>query len=354
MSNLLVVFLFKNFFPVLLTAFTCSLFVTPLIKKLSIKAKVYDKPSSRKIHKDPMPRLGGVAIFIGFFVAIIATLPINHSLIGVIIGTSMILVLGILDDIYSINPWLKLAGQIMAALVIYYFGISIGFISNPFGSMYYLGWMSLPVTVIWIVSITNTINLIDGVDGLAAGVAAISACVLFVVAVQMHQYVAAVMTVAIIGSSLGFLRFNYSPAQIFMGDSGAMFLGFILSVTSIIGVFKSTATLAIVIPVLILGIPISDTFMTIVRRMKNKKAIFKPDNNHIHHNLLDLGLTQKQVVFCIYMGSLFLGLLAIFLSNFSGTIAYAFFIISVICIYSILQVLRKKRKLIIAKLKMFL
>ncbi|MCP4051353.1 MAG: undecaprenyl/decaprenyl-phosphate alpha-N-acetylglucosaminyl 1-phosphate transferase [bacterium] len=346
--------IFSFYIPILITAFTVTIIITPLVKKLSIRAGLVDKPSERKIHQTPVPRMGGLAIFTGFIITVSVCLPFNKQLAGILSGGLIVLLVGILDDIFSLKPWIKLSGQITAALVVYHFGISISFISNPFGGMLFLSWLALPVTIIWIIGMMNIINLIDGLDGLAAGISAISAGALFIVALSTGQFVAATISIAILGSCLGFLRFNFWPAQIFMGDSGAMFLGYILATTSITGVLKSTITLSIAVPLIVLGIPVSDTLFAIFRRIKNKQALFKPDTEHVHHKLLDSGFSQKQVVFCSYIGSIILGLIAIFITKLSGFTAYIIFGICLFIFYQTFLIFRKNLFSILSKLNIFI
>jgi UDP-GlcNAc:undecaprenyl-phosphate GlcNAc-1-phosphate transferase len=346
--------LVKILSPVLLISFLVTSFVTPLVRKLALKANIIDKPTSRKLHAKPIPNLGGIAIFIGFAIASVCYKPMHETGWVIFLGASLIISLGMLDDIFTLKPWMKLIGQIVVATMTVSLGISIDFLTNPFGGVVCLQWLSMPITVLWIVAIINMINLIDGLDGLAAGIAAISACILALVAIITGQILAAVLTMAIIGACLGFLRYNFSPAQIFMGDVGSMFLGYILAVISIIGVLKSTIAFSLVIPLLIFGIPISDTLYAIIRRFKNGQAIFKPDNGHFHHRLIDLGMSQKQVVLFIYIVSMLLGLIAVFFSFLEGLEAYVFFIISMIAIITTVFLFRKKRSKFISILQLFL
>ncbi|MCT4585579.1 MAG: undecaprenyl/decaprenyl-phosphate alpha-N-acetylglucosaminyl 1-phosphate transferase [Peptostreptococcaceae bacterium] len=305
-----------------LIAFLVSYFSMPFVKKLAYKINAIDVPKdNRRVHKKPIPRLGGVAIFLGFSVALIISLDISTKLIGLLIGISIIILLGIIDDVKEISAKIKLLGQIIAAFVVILFGIKINFVTNPFvfsgGDYLYLGYLSIPITIIWIVGITNTVNLIDGLDGLAGGVSAISAITLTFIAFYNKQYDAAILLIALAGGALGFLPYNFNPAKIFMGDTGALFLGYVLAVVSIEGVIKSYAALAIFVPVLALGLPIFDTTFAIVRRAMNKKPIMQADKGHLHHRLLDKGLSQKQTVLIMYAISCFLGISAVVLTQAS-------------------------------------
>jgi UDP-GlcNAc:undecaprenyl-phosphate/decaprenyl-phosphate GlcNAc-1-phosphate transferase len=344
--------------PVFIIAFFTTMLLTPIVKKIAIRKNILDTPSERKMHKKPIPHLGGIAIYAGFIVSLLFSVTVLKiplsPLFGILIGSSIIVVLGLLDDIFSLKPTYKLLGQIFAAFATYSCGISINFITHPAGGIAYLDLLSLPLTIIWIVGIINTINLIDGSDGLAAGVSAISACVLTFVAFRMGQIPAAVLAIIIFGNCLGFLRYNFSPAQIFMGDTGSMFLGYLLATISIIGVLKTTITLSLVVPLLVLGIPILDTAFTIIRRMKNKQAIFKPDKGHFHHRLLNLGLSHKQVAIYIYICSILLGSFAIWISTLSGIQAYIALSFTIFTIATLSILIHKKKHKIKAALSLFL
>ncbi len=301
--------------PIGLLSFLITFLITPYIKKIAIKFKVIDAPSARKVHKIPIPKMGGLSFFLGFSISVLTLVPLDKTIFALLLGSTLIIILGILDDRYCLNPWVKLSGQIVIALITIYFGISIRYITNPInGGIFVLGWLSIPITILWIIGLINAINLIDGLDGLAAGVSGISAFVIIIIAISMGQYQIALLMTALLGGILGFLRYNFAPAKIFMGDTGSMFLGFLLANITIMGVLKSAITLALFIPLLIFGIPIFDTLFAILRRIKNKKSIMEADRKHLHHQLLDKGLSQKQVVIFIYFATFFLGLLAFLIS----------------------------------------
>lgn len=333
-------------------ALSVTFIATPIVKKIALKMGSLDYPSPRKIHDRPTPQLGGIAIYIGVIVACIATFNLSSQLLGIILGTSIALVTGILDDIVKLSPIQKLLGQVIAAIVTIKFGITITFLTSPFdGEMIYLGFMSTPITLLWLVGLMNTMNLIDGLDGLAAGVASISAVIITTVALATNQYMAAGIAIALLGSSLGFLKYNSSPAQIFMGDSGSMVLGYILAISSIIGVFKSTLTLSVVIPVLIMGIPISDTIFAIIRRIKNKQDIFQADTKHIHHRLLSEGFSTKETVWICYGLSLILGIIAFMMSLVTGLTAQVLFSCVVMLILVSVIAIRRNYKIIFTYLQ---
>jgi len=291
-----------------------------MVRAFAPEIGALDKPAERKIHSSIIPRNGGWAIYIGFLVAVLfglliggATGVIIHPkpILGILLGGSVVLIVGLLDDIYRLRPLIKLTFQIIGAIVAISFGVTITFVSNPLNGLLPLGLIGLPLTVIWIVGMTNAVNLIDGLDGLAAGVTAISAATLFFVALRTHQLGAALMMLALAGAALGFLRYNFFPASIFLGDAGSYFLGFVLAASSIIGVFKTTLVVALVVPVIILGVPIFDTTFAILRRIREKKSPFAADDKHIHHLLLRAGLNQREAVMSIYIVCFILSVIAL-------------------------------------------
>lgn len=296
---------------IFLISFGITYLAIPLNISFAIKIGAIDRPDARKIHLKPIPRLGGLAMYLSFVIMVFINLLIHKIIIGILIGATLITIVGILDDLISLKPLVKLFCQIMIALITYQFGIAIEFITSPFGGILYLGWLSLPITVFWIIGMINTINLIDGLDGLAAGIVAISTVVISIVAISMGQIQIGMISITILGICLAFLRYNFFPAKIFMGDTGSMFLGYILAVMTIIGVMKSTITLSLAIPLLALGIPIFDIVLAIARRLKNKQHIMQADNKHLHHRLLKMGLSQKQVVLLLYSASAILGISAL-------------------------------------------
>jgi len=304
-------------------AFTIALavayFATPKVKEIAIKAGAMDAPDARKVHKEPIPRMGGLAIYLGFVLAVLASMHVNREIAGLLIGGTVILAVGIIDDMKQISAKTKLFGQILAAMLPILFGVKIEWLTNPFGDMIYLDYLATPLTVLWFVSLTNTVNLIDGLDGLAAGVSTIAAITILLVALQQHLWIVAILTAALAGSALGFLQHNFNPAKIFMGDTGSMFLGYMLAGISVMGTVKSAATIALIVPIVALGLPIMDTAFAIIRRYSHGHPIFKPDKGHLHHRLLEMGLTQKQAVLLMYTISSCLGLSAILLTEVSKT-----------------------------------
>ena len=311
-----------------LIALVVAFAITPGVIFLADKTGAMDEPDARKVHKKPIPRIGGLGIYVAFMAAVLIIMAytdvpddVMHGMIGLLVSGTLIVLLGLIDDYKNLPAKVKLAGQIAAACVLVAFDVRIDFVTDPFGDFLYLEYLAIPATVFWIVGITNTVNLIDGLDGLAAGVATIAAVTIFLVAMQQGFTVVAVLTAALAGSAFGFLYYNFNPARIFMGDTGSMFLGFMLAGISIIGAVKSAATIALIVPILALGLPILDTTFAIVRRYRGGVPIFKPDKGHLHHRLLDLGFTQRQAVLLMYIISALLGLSAVALTEVSTGIA---------------------------------
>lgn len=302
-----------------ITAVLISFLLTPFVKKWAEKVGAMDIPKdSRRVHKIPTPRLGGLAIYFSFLISVVAFGLVDKKLFGVLIGATIIVIMGYFDDIKPLSAKFKFFIQVLAAILVVSYGIKIDVVTNP---LYFINddrWISLgmwsyPITVLWIVGVTNAINLIDGLDGLAAGVSTIASTTLFIVALftTPSQPVIAMLALLLAGSTAGFLPYNFNPAKIFMGDTGALFLGFMLSVISIMGVLKSAAALAILVPVVAIGFPIFDTLFAMVRRVANGKSMMEPDKGHMHHRLLDKGLSQKQAVLTLYSISAVLGISAV-------------------------------------------
>jgi UDP-GlcNAc:undecaprenyl-phosphate GlcNAc-1-phosphate transferase len=290
--------------------------LTPSVKKLAIKVGAVDRPNARKVHTHIIPRLGGLAIYIGFLAGVLYSMPMNHEMLGLLLGCTAIVCVGIWDDICNIPAKVKLVGQILSAAIPVAFGIQIEWLTNPFGNLIILPEVvAIPLTIFWIIGFTNTVNLIDGLDGLAAGVSFIASISMFLMAVSMNQYLPAMIIISMAGAALGFLQYNFNPAKIFMGDTGSMLLGYTMAVTAVLGLVKTAATIALVVPVIALGLPILDTLFAIIRRKMSGVPIFTPDKGHLHHRLLALGLSQKQAVLIMYCVSIVLGIVAIFVAN---------------------------------------
>jgi UDP-GlcNAc:undecaprenyl-phosphate GlcNAc-1-phosphate transferase len=304
----------------LLAALVISFLMTPVVKTFAYKVGAIDVPKdNRRMHKVPVPRLGGLAIFIGFMVSILLFVEINREMKSILLGAVIIVVLGVVDDIMALPAMLKFVVQIAAALIPALNGVQILAFSNPnifSESLYWvLGGLSVPFTVLWIVAITNAVNLIDGLDGLANGVSAISATTMLVIALVGGQTQVSIVLAALVGACVGFMPYNMNPAKMFMGDTGATFLGFILATMSIQGLFKYYAVISFVVPFLILGLPIFDTAFAFIRRIAHGQSPMHADRSHIHHRLIDMGLNQKQAVATLYVISAILGLSAVVLTT---------------------------------------
>ncbi|WP_311650415.1 glycosyltransferase family 4 protein [Selenomonas artemidis] len=312
-----------------------ALFLTPVVISFARRTGALDAPDARKVHVRPIPRIGGIGIYAAFMVSVLVQMSISDlspelmtSLWGLLAGGTIIVAIGIIDDYRDLPAKVKLLGQILAACVLVIgFDVRIDVITDPLGDFIYLEYFAIPATIFWVVGLTNTVNLIDGLDGLAAGVSSIAAVTIFLVAMEEGIPFVAMITAALAGAAIGFLYYNFNPARIFMGDTGSMFLGFMLAGISVIGAVKSAATIALIVPILALGLPILDTTFAIVRRARNHRPIFKPDKGHLHHRLLAHGFTQKQAVLLMYVVSALFGLCALALTAVSTQAALLIIII---------------------------
>lgn len=304
----------------LVIAGVVSWLLTPLVKAFSIKVGAVDVPKDdRRMHDHPIPRLGGLAIFLGFIFSMLVMVPLDRAKQGMLLGVVIIVVLGIFDDIYALSAKLKFVVQIIAALIAVLFGNRIDVLSNPniFSSepLWNLGVWAIPITVIWIVAVTNAVNLIDGLDGLACGVSTISSLSMLIISLLVSELDVAIIMAALVGACIGFLPYNFNPAKIFMGDTGATFLGFIMATMSVQGMFKMYNIISFVVPFLMLGLPIFDVCFAVIRRISKGQSPMAPDRSHVHHKLIDLGLSQKQAVGVLYVISAILGLSAVVLTT---------------------------------------
>ena len=300
---------------------------TPIVRVIAYRIGAIDVPKDdRRMHKVPTPRLGGLAIYFAFVLSVILFYDTTNTTIAMLIGCTIIVIMAMLDDVFKLPAVTRFIIQIAAAVVVVSQGVLIERI-NIFGRYIHFGYLAIPITIIWIVGLTNAVNFIDGLDGLACGLSSISAVSLFVVTLIIGDYQVALLIAILAGSCLGFLPFNVNPAKIFAGDTGAMFLGFILSVVSIQGVFKTHAVLTFVIPFLILGVPIFDTLFAIVRRLLTGRHPFSSDRGHLHHRLVDMGFTHKQAVRILYAVSALLGISSIMFVT--QKIVFALIIISI-------------------------
>jgi len=304
-----------------------SFIITPLVKKFAIRINAIDVPKDeRRVHCKPVPVMGGLAIYISFVIGVTLYNGIlTTSQLGIIIGATIIVMGGMIDDIKDLSPKYKLLIQIMGAVCLLMSGVRISILTNPFREFYpYLniGWINIPVTIIWIVAVTNAFNLIDGLDGLAAGIAFIACVTLMIVSIINGRLEPAFLTAVLSGAILGFLPYNFNPASIFMGDTGSQLLGFLLAAISIEGSIKSATAFVVAVPILAFGLPIYDTLFAMIRRKSNGKPIMQADKGHLHHRLLDMGLSQKQAVIIMYFISAALGGAAILAMQISNQRAY--------------------------------
>ena len=316
-------------------SFAVTFLCVPLAKRLAFKLNAIDYPSARRVNKKPMPRMGGIAMFMGVMVALIFELIGEHffgwhelyrsarflqvDYPGVLLGLAIVCFVGAIDDVRSLRPRTKLFGQIVGACVIVASGVLLASIKNPFAPGFIeFGWFAYPLTVFYLVAFMNVINLVDGLDGLAAGIVAIASLALFMIAIGKYRSETAMFAIALLGATLAFLRFNFSPASIFMGDSGSLFLGAMIGVISLLGVIRSPTVIVLAASLIIAAIPIMDTFVAIVRRIKNHQPIQQADAKHLHHKLLSEGFSPRKSVLIVYAWTAFLALGAYLISNSYG------------------------------------
>lgn len=316
-------------------SYIIGVFIVPLVIEFSQREGLVDMPNERKIHKFPISRLGGVAIWASamltfLFLVLLSYYPYGSLLSGILLGGSLMFLLGLVDDVYNLNAKFKLVIQLSIATIVYLLGVQIDTIFNPFGETIHLGLLSYPITLLWIVGITNAVNFIDGVDGLAGSVITVSSITLALISVAITpaQPITALIAFILAGSMLAFLTFNFNPAKIFMGDSGALFSGFLLATLSIAGVMKG-ATLAVLLPFLVLAVPIMDITFSSFRRIMKGTSPFVADAEHIHHKLLKAGLSQKKTVAVLTLVAITGGALATY---FTGTLKNYFIYIAILII----------------------
>lgn len=301
-----------------LVALAVSILVTPVAIRLAPKIGAVDIPlDNRRMHTKTMPRFGGLAIFAGSTAAMLIFLKFDPRVVTIVMGGVLIYILGVIDDIKHLSAKVKFLGQTFVALIMYVNGIRIEFLTNFFGEgNSQLGdVLCFIITMVWIVGITNTVNLIDGLDGLAAGTAAIASLCIAYTAYIHGTYLAAGAMLALAGAALGFLPYNFYPAKIFMGDGGSLYLGFMLATLSVLGTVKSATLVTMIIPVLVLGVPIFDTFFAIFRRFVNKRPIMEADKGHLHHRLMKLGYGQRRATLMLYGITAIMGVAAVLFSR---------------------------------------
>ena len=307
----------------LAVAFLIAFAATPAVMSLAHKINAIDVPrDKRRVHKKPIPLIGGLAIFYGFIISVLCFAELDRETAGILIGSVIIVTVGMIDDAIDMKAIVKLLCQIIAAVIVVYSGVRIEQFANPFARwfggppyIYMNYWISVAVTVIWIVGICNAVNLIDGLDGLAVGVSSIAAICMLILTLLSQNVNVAIITAAVAGACFGFLPYNFNPAKIFMGDTGALFLGYILACISIQGFLKLSAIISFAVPIIVLGLPIFDTLFAIVRRVLTGRSPMSPDRGHLHHRLLDMGFSQKQTVAILYTITAVLCLTAVVVST---------------------------------------
>ena len=312
-------------------AFLVTVAVIPLVIKIAFRFNIVDKPNhKRKVHNRVIPYLGGLAIFLGVVAGFFASGLYQQKLLSISFGAILIVITGLIDDKYDLPARFKLIAQIMVAIIVVRSGlIMIDVLNIPFFGRVELGFWGYILTVIWIVAITNAVNLIDGLDGLAAGISSIGIATIAVMAALGGKMMIFTLCLVLLGSTLGFLIYNFYPAKIFMGDTGSMFLGYSIAVFSVLGIYKSVTLFSLIVPITLLGVPIFDTIVAIFRRIRNGTPISAPDRGHLHHRLLDLGLSQRKTVLIIYAFGFIFGVGAILLSHATiwGTIIGIFILL---------------------------
>ena len=317
-----------------------SFTLTPLVRVFAYKIGAIDIPKdNRRMHKKPTPRIGGLAIFIAFLIATFVFCRVNPTMVAIWTGGALLVFIGVLDDCFGLNAWLKLLVQITAAVIAISQGVVIEHI-NFFGRHIGFGYLSIPITMIWIVGLTNAINLIDGLDGLACGISAICSVSLFAVTLLFAEPEFALITAIIAGCCIGFLPFNANPAKIFMGDAGALFLGYAFAILSISGIFKLHAIISFVIPLSIFGLPLFDTTLAFTRRILKGKSPFSADRGHLHHKLVDMGFGHKQTVRILYAVCGILGISAILFTD-RNLYKAGFVVIAALIVFIIVYALLK-------------
>ena len=284
-----------------LLALAIVVLLTPAVGGMARLLGAVDAPGGRRLNRRPVPRLGGLALFLGIFVPALAFLPFSHETRGMLLGAAVAVTVGAVDDFRGLRWYEKLAGQLIAAGIPISFGIWVDRFTFPFLGIHALPeWAGAPLTLIWIVAIMNMVNFLDGLDGLAAGVAAIAGLTFAVIALSLAKTDAAILAAIVFGACVGFLRHNFYPARIFMGDSGALLLGFVLATISVQGLLKTAATVALFFPLLVLAVPIVDTTFVVMRRLKHGEHVFEGDQAHLHHRFLRRGFSQPRAAFTIW------------------------------------------------------
>lgn len=338
-----------------LVAGVVTIALVPVAKRLAIRFDAIDYPSARRVNMLPVPRLGGVAIFGGIVAALVCLMVgmqffgwsnpfmphdgITVNYVGVLVGIAFMFGVGVVDDVVDLSPKVKMAGQVVAACIVAASGLLLSDIHNPIGEGYIeFGWVSYPLTVFYLVAFANVINLIDGLDGLAAGITAISATTILVFAVVTHRPDAAMFSVLLLGACIGFLKSNFYPASIFMGDSGALLLGFSLGIISLFAVARSALFVSLLVPILAAGVPILDTFFAIIRRKREHRPIDEADKGHIHHRLMKAGFSQRTTVLIMWAWTAMLALCGMVITVADNLVRIPIFIVAAgVTVYAIVK-----------------
>lgn len=315
----------KTYLAMFLVSLLRAWLATPWVRRLALHLGALDHPGDRKVHAEVMPRMGGLAVFAGFCLPWLAFLLLKNRVSGIfaeywemfwalLAGGTAMLLLGIYDDLKGLKATPKFVVQVAVAVALYYAGFRITRITNPFGPAIELEWLSLPLSVLWMVGITNAINLLDDIDGLATGVTACIAMSLALINMVHGNVIVALLTLALAGASFGFLPFNSSPARIFLGDTGSLFMGLLLACIGILSLFKAATVSFILVPLLVFGLPLFDTTSVMLGRLRRGTPLFQGDQSHVHHRLLRAGMNHRQASYYLYAVTLLLAGLAIFIS----------------------------------------
>lgn len=320
-SNMISLSLFLSFFT--------SILITPLVKKIALRINAIDRPDQRKVHQSSMPRLGGIAIYISFLVGLVLISSYFPFPLLLIVGSLIILITGILDDMIGLSPKLKILGQLIAASIIILFGDVQISLFTWVKTEWLQQYLSYGLSLLWVLFITNSFNLIDGLDGLASGISSIILLVISIYSMNQGLYIVSIVCLLLLSSILGFLLHNFYPATIFLGDTGSLFIGYMISIITLL-VFDTSSFSSLIIPLIIMAIPILDTVFAIVRRITNNNPLFSADRSHIHHQLLNLGISHRNTVIILYLLTASLGAIAILLTNTNTLVRYSFLFVLLI------------------------